>query len=286
MTIKKSKIIVALMIATLSVSLSACGTGGEGGEDGDTVIVEKKYPLNITIFLDLSDRIEETKDGMPQREKDIALINHMIDQFKKRAQRLKIQPCKDRMQVLFHPTPEDAAMNSCANDLTIDMGTLSKAEKRPKLIQMDSVWIKALNSIYTKAIEAPEFPGSDIWGFFKEDVKLNCIKQGYRNIVIFLTDGYIYYEGNNYCQDGACTWIAGSDGGNTLNTNLLIERNDLQDLEVMFLELTPHAKRYPIVQKTIETWLHGMGVEKTTIYKTGLPTHITPIIDDFIQWEQ
>ena len=39
MTIKKSKIIVALMIATLSVSLSACGTGGEGGEDGDTVIV-------------------------------------------------------------------------------------------------------------------------------------------------------------------------------------------------------------------------------------------------------
>ena len=74
-----------------------------------------------------------------------------------------------------------------------------KLENKGRKEVYDSItdlYSKNLENIYQETIETSAWEGSDIWRFFKDDVKDFCIEKDttYRNILIILTDGYLYHK--------------------------------------------------------------------------------------------
>ena len=153
-------------------------------------------PLNITIYLDLSDRL--VRDLTPsQRERDLAIVEHFTKLFQDSCQSTGIFKSKHRLKVLFYPAPENTEINTLASALVIDMKNLPAKDKRVELQKMPSVFKNSLAQIYDETLNAKKWLGSDIWGFFSnKKVDDLCIKKGYRNVLVILTDGYLYYELN------------------------------------------------------------------------------------------
>lgn len=288
-------ILIGVIIIVVIFLMRGCnspeGEKEEASAEVETADADK--PLNITLFLDLSYRITYQRDGMEQYEKDSILINHIVQQFIDRAvNKYHIQNSKDKIQVAFHPSPQDKVIATYAQNLVLDMGAIKNpAEKKKTLAEMDSIWRCSISGIYDKALEAKithQWPGSDIWTFFKDDVKSKYCKDGYRNLIIVFTDGYIYYAQNLRQIGDSCTYIGQTDDSprndKDLRTKLIVPCQDLNDVKVLFLELTAKPNRSDIVKTTIETWLKNMGVQEPVVQKTDFPSHITPIIDNFIEW--
>lgn len=85
-------------------------------------------PLNITIYLDLSDRL--VRDLTPsQRERDLAIVEHFTKLFQDSCQSTGILKSKHRLKVLFYPAPENTEINTLASALVIDMKNLQEKIK-------------------------------------------------------------------------------------------------------------------------------------------------------------
>lgn len=101
--------------------------------------------------------------------------------------------------------------------------------------------------------------------------------------MIVLTDGYIYHK-DNLVDDGNghITYIT----ARTLRENkeLLPCKQDLSDLEVLFIEVDARPKNdFEKIQTTIGKWLAGMKVKKYGVIETDLPNNTKTIIDNFIK---
>ena len=159
-----------------------------------------------------------------------------------------------------------------------------------------------MSKIYELSISNHKWVGSDIWRFFKNDVKDYCVENNpeYRNILIILTDGYIYHDdskdqaGNrfayilpqiftNYKLRNNPTWeqvIKDKDIG------LITKRDDLQDLEVLVLEVTPspnYKNDEDIIKVLLSKWFGEMNVKRYAIYNTDLPNYTQQRISDFLK---
>jgi hypothetical protein len=143
-----------------------------------------------------------------------------------------------------------------------------------------------LNSIYHQTKVTSKYLGSDIWGFFENKAHEYCIKEGYRNVLIILTDGYIYDKNNKRKKDNKYTYISPEvlrDNPNARLLNPFDKNSKLDQLDVLILELNPNPQNHEKLLKTIlQEWLDEMGVNKHKVLTTDLPSNIKPLIDDFI----
>lgn len=242
--------------------------------------------INISIFLDLSDRLVKTSNSMTQKDKDIDLIDYFTNCFINKALKEKIQGNKDRMQVFFYPTPEIPQINQLANDLTIDMNANTKEEqknKRRELIDFKPRWMKCLNNIYTSTLKSKNWIGSDIWGFFDNQVDVQCIKKDYRNILVILTDGYIYDKNNMIDKGDETSYLLEKTLSNP-KAKLIATRTDLKDLEVLVLEVNPsHPQDFTHMKNIMEDWFKRMGVKHYRIAQTDIPINTEKVISKFIE---
>lgn len=159
-------------------------------------------------------------------------------------------------------------------------------DKTIALNNMKDKFHKNLSVIYDKTIETNNWPGCDIWDFFSnKNVDVQCVRKGFRNILIVLTDGYLFDE-NHKVQDGnAYSYVTPS----TLKdpqSSLIVKRDGLDNLEVHILEVNPiDINHRDHLFSILKTWLEGMGVKKDNITITStddLPTNTETVIESFL----
>lgn len=258
--------------------------------------------LNISILWDLSDRIDQRiNPASPQHyERDIEVIRNITAFFKRDMEKRGAFKAKGRLKVFFSPAPENSQINTIAKNLSCDLSTYvgEGANKKKKEIY-DSIEMRFLNNtkeIYRLTIETnkdkKQWDGADIWRFFKNDVKDYCVdpSESYRNILVILTDGYIYHKDSKDKIGNRTAYIL-PEILKTLrikpdwptffskeNYGLICTRKDLQNLEVLVLEITPskdHKNDEDIIKTFLSKWFEEMGISNNnySCYNSDLPEH-------------
>lgn len=281
------KFIILTMIALTCSMFVAYFTGcttTPKEDKPDTGQSQVRLPWNVTVFLDLSDRLLHGKT-MSQTEIDTTIVNHIVEIFVDDCvKRGRIIGSKNSFQVLFYPTPQLSTINTLTADLKVDLSRIPAKEKRLALINLQKNVSNKLGIIYNTVIAKQSWLGCDIWDFFSSKrIDKYCIKPGYRNIIVILTDGYLFHNNNKIKNGNAYSYILPQ----TLsipNSSLIVKRDGLMDIEVLFLEINPfqpdHRDR---MMSILGKWLEGMGVPEAayTINETDIPKNTEFVIDSF-----
>lgn len=276
------------MVITMCVSaifvLTSCGGKNKKIESNgkETKTAMSNNPLNISVYLDLSDRL--TRQLTPsQMERDIEIVNYLSEIVKKHAIGQNILPSKDKMKIFFYPSPNDSKISLLSKDLEMDLSVCKPEEKKKVLKTFQSKFNNSLTQIYKSTLSNKNWIGSDIWGFFKKQVDAYCIKEGFRNIIVILTDGYIYYEPNKQQQGNAYSYIL-PQTLKEYDAKLIVSRQGLENLEVLLLEVNPYDPKHQETMENILTdWFHGMGIKKIYVGETDQPSNTKLMIDKFMQ---
>ncbi|MDR0725086.1 MAG: hypothetical protein LBF59_03635, partial [Prevotellaceae bacterium] len=284
------KIIIFSVIAFIAASY-----GGGSPKSGDRFAPSKpqEKQLNISILLDLSDRINPAKHhAVPEHyERDIEVVKIVTEYFKKNMERLTAWKAKGKIRIFFSPPPSNPAINTIANILNIDCSGLDNKRRKNVYDTITDLFARNLKEIYQQSIRTSTWEGSDIWRFFKNDVKDYCIDKdtSYRNILIVLTDGYIYHRqsvsnnANRYSyllESNIRQFRKQADWKNKISTGdfgLISERNDLTNLEVLVLEISAENNNNKIdediLKYVLEKWFEEMNVSHYEVYNSDLPAN-------------
>lgn len=267
--------------------------------------------LNINIVWDLSDRVDpQTNSASPEHyQRDIEAIKNITSFFKKDMEKRGAYKAKGRIKVIFTPTPDDASINAIAGNLSCDLSayTGDGANKKKKEIydSIENKFQRNANEIYHITISnnkgKKKWAGSDIWRFFKNDVTEYCIdfSGNYRNILILLTDGYIFHKDSKDKKGNRTAYILpeilkpfrNNPTWQNMFTNgdygLISTRKDLQNLEVLVLEITPSKEcknDEDILKAYLGKWFEEMGIPKASYvcYNTDLPEYTKKKIEGFL----
>jgi hypothetical protein len=262
---------------------------------------KKSSNLNISILLDLSDRIDTIKYSNPSMEfykRDIGYLKSVAHAFSNNISHKKSRHLDDKIQLYFDPEPSNASINDLSEELkfhiTRENGTKNYINKISTAYALEGL------KIYKQALKDANFVGSDTWGFFKNKVQDYCIDENYRNILVIITDGYIYYKDSNIDEGNLSSYITPqkirNKNLNKSNWKELMKSNkhgfipveqDLSNLEVLVLGINTSKKNnydYDVLKKYWSDWLFGMGVkdQKFQFKMAGLPSNMDNIITEFI----
>lgn len=257
-----------------------------------------KDELNISILIDLSNRIEQN------REKDLELLSFMAECFKRHIEKKNVFFIHDKIKVLFYPEPSIDKINTLAESLNIKLDPSDKEGIKNTWETITANYSKQLSLLYDFAQEEGKksgYPGSDIWRFFTDKIHDYCIESDpeYRNILVILTDGYLYHKDSQIREDNRTSYLTGpylrregfrnnltweekfSEG----DYGFITKRSDLNNLEVLVLEVNPsqvHRDDDEIIKTFWSKWFEEMGVKKHKIYTTDLPSNTKELINIFI----
>lgn len=272
---KKSFIFKALVLLSSTIILAGCNSDEPE---------QSEKPLNITILLDLSDRVVRDNVNPCQKDRDIAIVNYMVDKFRENVVKGgKLPIRKDRMKVMFYPTPNISQVQIVSKNLDVNLAKLQPAEKKKALMGMDTIFSEGLNLIYDQAISTKAWVGCDIWSFFSNGKVDNfCISDSARNILIILTDGYLFHVNNKIIEGDNYSYLSPNQLKSNPKAELIVKRDGLENLEVLFLEINEFHQQEELIKNKIENWLGGMGVQKYQIVPTDLPNNVEDVIDQFI----
>lgn len=265
----------------------------------EKVIKDVSNNLNISILLDLSDRISPTKYPNPTMEyylRDVGYINSVAEAFKKHLGTKKVRQADDKIQLFFDPAPFNPEINKISNDLKIEItrDNISKEE----INKIKEKYTYESLEIYKLAIKDNNYVGSDTWKFFKNKINDYCIEDDYRNILVILTDGYIYFK-DTKIQEGNMTTFLTPDviRENELNKSNWSEtmtnkkfafipaNNDLSNLEIIVLGINPNIKNAyeeDVIKAYWTNWFETMKVKRYEIHSTELPSNMDKVIEKFI----
>lgn len=278
------KIIPITVLLTIAFTLLAACSGGKSSNNSDenTATAKSNKPLNISIYLDLSDRLERQM-APSQMERDIEIVKYLTEKVKVHAVSQKILPSRDRIKVFFYPTPNDSKIALLSQDLEMDLSKAQPAEKKQMLLDFQEKFNSSLTKIYEATMQAKNWIGSDIWGFFKKQVDTYCIREDARNIIVILTDGYLFYAPNKMKDGNNYSYILPQTLSDP-NSCLIVSRQGLENLEVLLLEVNPYDPKHQDQMETIlQNWFSGMGVQKMYVGQTDQPSNTRLIIDKFMK---
>ncbi len=296
------KIKIILFLLSL-LFINSCDKNNNETESKQEAIslpkINSQKQLNISILIDLSDRL--VQQVIPTaKDRDIAIMQTITQLFSQNMEAKGVFRSKDKIKILFNPVPEDPQINKIAQALNIDLSTLDSKQKKLVHDNIKTSFNSNLDNIYNLTLESRKWVGSDIWRFFKNDVKDYCIDTNpdYRNILVILTDGYIYHEQSKDKIKNRTSFITGGyleQEGFRNNNNwqkkfengdygLISHAQDLKSLEVLILEVNPsasHKNDEDIIKAFLTKWFREMNVLKFQIYNTDLPSNTTQRIVNF-----
>ena len=303
----KPALLFALVSTFAGCSEPAAGTNPKSKKDEFPLITASSgSDLNVSVLIDLSDRINSRQDTRQpkQAERDINIINILSASVKKNVSAHGSFKAKARYNVYFHPEPADKNMRDIASKLSVNwVGSNDMQQAKQNKInyqQLEGNFAKGLKDIYSIADQSSAYPGSDIWRFMKDEARMKCIEAdtSYRNILIILTDGYLYYqEGKqqvsnryNYIERGTQQFARFRDPKKLAEFDqqdygLIPATKNLHNLEILVLECRPeeaYPQDFDIMQKYWCKWFREMGVKHAEIYKSQQPAYQEKIIAGFM----
>jgi hypothetical protein len=273
--------------------------------DDGAVLNDKLTNLNISLLLDLSDRIDP-EINPNQAKRDQEAILSVVEYFKNHVKNKSALTLKDKMRVIFHPPPESDNIPELVESLSVNFE--EKDINKEKIFnELTPTYKNNIPDIFEVATSREKYEGSDIWHFMKDDVRRRCIISDpnhnikYRNILVILTDGYMYWpydkrnEGNRYNHiTGGYEHFNQFRNPNTNLLNTKFEEEDygfisvqdsLQNLEILVLGISTskdHQEDLDIIKKYWSKWFDEMNVKKYEILKTGFPSTTEDAINNFL----
>ena len=255
--------------------------------------------LNVSVLLDLSDRIDPKKYPAPSMEfylRDIGYLKSLAENFEAHVMNKRVIKIDDKLQVFIDPEPSDKTLNDKLMALKI---AFNKNNATKKSITTTSLKYEEISKlIYEAAINDNNYVGSDIWKFFKNKVDTYCIEEGYRNILVVLTDGYIYHVNTKIKEKNRTTYLTPQDIRSFgLNRAGWVEKfeskdfgfktvnADLSNIEVLVLGINPNNKNpyeEDVIRAYWEKWFKEMNIKNFEIKQAELPSHMEKVIGDFI----
>ncbi|WP_292011041.1 hypothetical protein [Chryseobacterium sp.] len=283
-----------LLYLLLIISLASCCKVKAESEEENKQDSSISKNLNVSILIDLSDRIDTIKHPngtMPYFQRDIEYIKAINKGFTDHIQAKKMIQLDDQMQIFFNPEPSSPQMNNLIKQLRI---SFKRNDFKDSIDTIKKRYAAFSSEIYQSAIRDGNYVGSDIWGFFSNKVKDYCIKDHHRNILFILTDGYMYHDNSKFSQGTETSYLTSnlinSLGLTTSNYKSKIEKeklgfikanDDLKNLEVIVLGINPE-KGNPfeegVIRKYWEDWLKGMDVKSYQVKSADLPSNLEPLI--------
>ncbi|PQJ33205.1 hypothetical protein BST92_10760 [Nonlabens arenilitoris] len=255
--------------------------------------------INVSFLLDLSDRINPKKYPNPTMdfyERDAAYIRSVSTAFYSHLRGKKVRLMNDKIQVFFDPEPLNQRINKISSNLKFSF--TRKTTTIEKIRDVRKVYDSMPVEIYKLAIADDKYIGSDTWKFFKTKVKDYCIEKDHRNILVVLTDGYIYHKDTKFKEENKSTYLTPQTiRAAGLNSSKWEEKfNDhgygfipaiegLDNLEVLVLGINPDNKNpyeEDVIRKYWSEWFDAMGIKKYEIKTAGLPANMDKVIKDFI----
>lgn len=295
------------LYALICIFIISCNSKSEKSEEtgtSSTTISPVKEPkqLNISILLDLSNRIDTTVNPtIPQHYvRDIEIVksisNYFVSDMKKRG----AFNSKGKIEIIFSPIPNDPNVNLYAQRLKIDCSAMSNPQKKDVYDNLTNTFTDNLTKIYNQTMIDKNWCGSDIWRFFKDDVDMYVDKNdNYRNILVIVTDGYIYHKNTVLNEKDRYSYISPkilekyklrnnpnweSDITKT-DFGLICKRKDLANLEVLVLEVSAYSEKYKsdedVIKFVLTKWFSEMGIKTTGLYYSELPIRTQKRITDF-----
>ena len=255
--------------------------------------------LNISFLLDLSDRINPKKypnESMQYYLRDVAYIKSVSEAFGQHLRTKKVRQMNDKIQVYFDPEPQNPNINSISNELRF---SIKRENASLELLdKIKNTYSTKPIEIYNLAIKDNQYVGSDTWKFFKTKVKDYCIEDNYRNILIILTDGYIFHK-DTKMKDGNQTSYLTPQLIRSFNLNdkdwenkieekeygFIPATTNLENLEVLVLGINPDPKNpyeEEVIRRYWSDWFDAMKVGRYEIKTAGLPSNMDKIIKEFI----
>lgn len=261
------------------------------------------FQFNVSVLLDLSDRIDPNLHP-DQIARDKEIIKKVLELVKNNIKHKGTFNSFDKFKIMFYPKPDNPQLFELASNLNFDLEKLEPKGKKLLFKELNQKVSENLDLLYSSAMEKSKFNGSDIWRFFKDEVKDKCIidKEGYRNYLIILTDGYIYWkytmnqDGNRYSYitpkssqiqkfRGSLNWLDTFDKG---DYGLIKIDLDISKLSVLVAEVNPvkkHPEDYDVIKKYLSKWFQEMNIaeENYKIIKTDVPTYSKPVVENFFK---
>ncbi len=256
--------------------------------------------LNVTILLDLSDRIS-ISENPHQFERDIAISSIIINQIKKYLKLKSRVLAEDKIKVVFYPSWNNQIGNKIASELNIDFADYDAAKKFEVFKSIDSIYISNLESLYKYAINSKNFPGSDIYSFFSYKVEDFCIinDTNFVNLLVIISDGYLYWhynkisDGNRFSYIGPnanhvnifrdnSNWRADFERG---DYGFLRTNKDLSKLNILALEFAPDTKiprDFEILEAYWSKWFDEMKVKSYKIVQSDLPSNTKVVVEKYL----
>lgn len=288
-------------IINIALLLVACNGGSRDknnpGNNPKTTSQEKQ--LKISILLDLSDRIEPGNNP-DARENDIEDIKTITEFFKSNMESLGAYKAKGKIRLFFSPTPSNSNINSIVSNLIIDCSNIDTKGRKAIYDTITELYTQNLEQIYQETIATSAWVGSDIWRFFKDDVKDFCIDKdtSYRNILIIFTDGYLYHPQTYFNDANRYTYLLGNKNLNKYRRQnweqmikeddfgIITEQKDLNNLEVLVLEIkaeNPNNKIDEDILKHLwKKWFKEMNISRYEVYPSDLPANTKTRIENFL----
>lgn len=286
------KKIFYLIIA--SVFFIQCGKPKEKTSENSTPPNNSAKNLNVSILIDLSDRIDPEKNPNPTMEyfqRDTEYIKSIEKGFLDHIKSKKVIQLNDQMQVFFNPEPLDPKMNEFTKELKV---SFDKNTTKENISLVEKKYSQLPLAIYQSAIKDKKYVGSDIWEFFKNKVNDYCIKDNHRNILYILTDGYMYHKDSRFSEGKKTSYLT-PELIKSLSLNMsgfksaikdknlgFVKANEnLEDLEVIVLGINP-VKGNPfeadVIKEYWENWFKEMKIKKYQIKSADLPSNLEPVI--------
>ncbi|MFA6150999.1 MAG: hypothetical protein WC716_06755 [Chitinophagaceae bacterium] len=259
--------------------------------------------MNISILWDLSDRIDpgKQKELPSHSEKDIAILKYFADYFRADMDKKGAYFSKGKLKVFFSPNPTDRNINTLASQLAVDLSAKDIKEKKLVYDNISTTFQQTGQKIAETSIQTSNWQGADIYRFFKNNVVDYCVNKdtSYRNILVVITDGYVYEKSSVRKKGNQSEYILPSllsslglrDNPNyqsvfeAKNCGLITTRNDLDKLEILVLEINSqdnHKNDEDIIKLYLQKWFTDMKVKHFKIYNTDLPENVEKHIADFM----
>lgn len=297
-----------LILFILSTGMASCNNSDKKEDERKPNVTESKVgkQLKISVLWDLSDRINPAihKELPSNADRDIAIIKYFSDYLKADMDKKGAYMAKGKLKVFFSPNPTDQDINSLASKLDVDLANKDVRAKKEIYDNISDNFETTARQITDITIKTSKWGGSDIYRFFKNDVIDYCVSKDtlYRNILVILTDGYIYDPQSKGRAGNKSEYIL-SELLNSLglrnnqnfkstfqskNCGLISTRNDLNNLEILVLEVNSeatHKNDEDVIKFYLQNWFTDMNTKRFEIYNTDLPENTKKRIADFLNYK-
>lgn len=311
-----------ILVSFIALLLNSC-TNAKPDEKNKTDVDKpckqvKKLPgprkdLNITLFIDLSDRISPTFSPNPTMDfwkRDLGYIQLITEAFETHLLNKRINQISDNIKVVVHPIPNYIKnVDQIISELNIKFDRTNSTLDR--ICSISDVYTKNLEFIYRTTLDQKEpqakkgvsnYIGSDIYDFFKNKVNYYSVIPGKRNILFIITDGYMYMSGKNQRIGNKTNYLLstsltqwGFDQNNYKKKlqegyGFLVPDVNLEDLEIFVLGLDPKRSwEEDVLNDYWWNFFNGMKVKNFQVKgnykflrKADLPNELDEMIKSFI----